>query len=147
MLQSGMMDGDASVKLFVSLFGRSTIMAHTKCLFLLISITALGSLLVSTSYGENSERQALRGSSTRQELPQVDEIQGDRVFTVLPKDAIPAIDNPKFVTGADAGFMNSREPVIGVVFGGQAKAYSVWHLDRHEIVNDRIGDQPIAVTW
>ena len=30
---------------------------------------------------------------------------------------------------------------------GQARAYSAWHLDHHEIVNDRIGKTAIAVTW
>ncbi len=43
--------------------------------------------------------------------------------------------------------MNKNEMVIGVVHDGVAKAYSVWHLDRHEIVNDVVADDPIAVTW
>jgi len=30
---------------------------------------------------------------------------------------------------------------------GQAKAYSTWHLDRHEVVNDYIGETAIAATW
>jgi hypothetical protein len=77
----------------------------------------------------------------------VDRIRGDRVFTVLPRDAIPAIDNPRFVTVDRSVFLKQDEPVIGVVSGGIAKAYSVWHLDRHEIVNDDLGKLPVAVTW
>ena len=43
--------------------------------------------------------------------------------------------------------MSDDEPVLGVVVGRDARAYSLWHLDRHEIVNDTIGKLPIAVTW
>ncbi|MBI2882481.1 MAG: DUF3179 domain-containing protein [Candidatus Methylomirabilis oxyfera] len=31
--------------------------------------------------------------------------------------------------------------------GKVAKAYSLWQLNHHEIVNDRIGTLPVAVTW
>ena len=37
--------------------------------------------------------------------------------------------------------------IIGVVLDGEARAYSIWHLDRHEVVNDRLGETPIAATW
>jgi hypothetical protein len=43
--------------------------------------------------------------------------------------------------------MQDDELVIGVNDGTEAKAYSTWLLDNHEIVNDVIGNTPIAVTW
>ena len=63
------------------------------------------------------------------------------------KDGIPAIDQPRFValdeyTGAD-----DSEPVIGVTIGGQSRAYPLRILIWHEIVNDRLGGVPIAVTY
>ena len=79
--------------------------------------------------------------------PQV--IDGEQVYQVLPQDAIPAIYNPEFVTGKKAGrIMASWEPVMGIVGpGGTAVAYSTWHLDRHEIVDDVVDGLPLAVTW
>lgn len=74
-------------------------------------------------------------------------IDGDAVLRGLPKDAIPAISNPRFVRGDRAPYMQPGEYVIGIVIDGQAKAYSLWHLNGHEIVNDRIGDRSFAVTW
>ena len=74
-------------------------------------------------------------------------IDGDAVVQVLPKDAIPAIDGPRFVHATDATFMRDDEIVIGVTDGTDAKAYSTWLLDGHEIVNDTIGSTPISVTW
>ncbi len=83
--------------------------------------------------------------------PMQEERIGDgTMVTVLPPDAIPALTNPVFLSRAEAGpMMADDEPVIGLVdpVSGQAKAYSLWHLDRHEIVNDRLGGKPIAVTW
>lgn len=83
----------------------------------------------------------------RSELPRVTEIENDRVHRLLAPDAIPSIDAPRFVRASDAKFMDDDEPVVGVVIGGVAKAYSTWHLDHHEIVNDTIASTPLAVTW
>ena len=40
-----------------------------------------------------------------------------------------------------------EEPLLVVVDGGEARAYSTWHLDNHEIVNDYINGKAITVTW
>ena len=62
-----------------------------------------------------------------------------------PKDGIPAIDQPKFVTGSESSFADD-ETVIGVYYQNIAKAYPYKILNWHEIVNDTIGDLPITVT-
>ncbi|MBI4328481.1 MAG: DUF3179 domain-containing protein [Chloroflexi bacterium] len=70
------------------------------------------------------------------------------ILTVLPPDAIRAILTPEFVSVAEADrWMDPDEPVISVVVKGEARAYSIAHLSRHEIVNDTVGGKPIAVTW
>ena len=74
-------------------------------------------------------------------------IDGDPVMRGLPKDAIPAIDEPIFVRADRATFMKDDEYVIGVFDGTTAKAYSTWHLNGHEIVNDTLGSAAITVTW
>ena len=75
-------------------------------------------------------------------------IAGDDVYKLLPVGGIPAIDEPEFVTGDAADRqMKADEPVLGVVIDGQARAYSLWHLDAHEIVNDELAGTAIAATW
>ena len=65
-----------------------------------------------------------------------------------PKDGIPAIDEPRFTTGARASeWLDPREPVIVVQLNDTAKAYPLQILMWHEIVNDIIDHQPIAVTF
>lgn len=74
--------------------------------------------------------------------------EADTMYTVLPPDAIPAIREPAHVTGEAAkAQMTPDEPVIGVAVGDDAVCWSTWHLDRHEIVNDRAGGRAIAATW
>ncbi len=87
------------------------------------------------------------GEVKKSDLPSVKHIDGDRVWSLAKPDAIPSIDEPEFVRAADADFMDDEELVLGIVGEGVAKAYSLWHLDRHEIVNDRLGKTPIAATW
>jgi hypothetical protein len=75
-------------------------------------------------------------------------IDGEPVVQLLPVDSVSSVDEPRMVPAAEAGeFMRDDEMVIGVADGNQARAYSTWHLDHHEIVNDRLGETPIAATW
>ena len=70
------------------------------------------------------------------------------IITLLPRDAIPSIDNPTFYSVEEANEEYVLEElVLGVVIDGDARAYSTNLLDSHEIVNDVVGGQPIAVTW
>ena len=55
---------------------------------------------------------------------------------------------PEFLSGEEAAAqMSPDEMVMGILVGGEARAYSLWHLDAHEIVNDTIAGTPIAATW
>jgi hypothetical protein len=70
------------------------------------------------------------------------------IVTLLPRDAIPAIDNPRFLAAVEADeYYDPDELVMGVVFNGDARAYSVPFLSNREIVNDTVGGVKIAVTW
>jgi hypothetical protein len=63
------------------------------------------------------------------------------------KDGIPALDHPHVLPVRQVGFLKAREPVIELVTHGQARAYPLQILIWHEIVNDRIGGLPVAVTF
>jgi hypothetical protein len=64
------------------------------------------------------------------------------------KDGIPAIDEPKFVSVEEADeWLEDREPVIELELEGDARAYPIQILIWHEIVNDTVAGQPVAVTF
>jgi hypothetical protein len=64
-----------------------------------------------------------------------------------PKDGIPAILNPKFVRSQEADFLADNDQVVGLAKGGEAKAYPLRIMNWHEIVDDRVGGVPLAVTY
>ena len=65
-----------------------------------------------------------------------------------PRDGIPALVDPKFVSAAEARrFLSDSDEVLGVVESGKAKAYPIKILTHHEVVNDEVGGRPIAVTY
>ena len=64
-----------------------------------------------------------------------------------PKDGIPSIDNPVFATVLDSQFMSDSDTVIGLEINGQAKAYPLFILVWHEIVNDKVGGLPVSITY
>ncbi len=104
----------------------------------LVILSAVAGLLLGTA--ANAQRRPV----------QEERIADGVMVSILPPDAIPALTKPVFLPRTEADrLMCDDEPVLGLVdpVTGQAKAYSLWHLDRHEIVNDQLGGKPIAVTW
>jgi len=65
-----------------------------------------------------------------------------------PRDGIPPIDEPSYVSQDEAeDFLSDREPVLVVEQSGEARAYPLQILVWHEIVNDELEGRPIAVTY
>jgi hypothetical protein len=72
----------------------------------------------------------------------------DGMVTLLPRDAIPAILDPRpLLAPARAAGLRDDARVLGVALGGEAHAYPIAFLSWHEIVNDVVGGRPIAATW
>jgi hypothetical protein len=75
----------------------------------------------------------------------------------IGKDSIRAIDKPVFVKpddrrlwanwGAASADEISSLLVLGFVDEGEARAYPVRLLDRHELVNDTVAGKPVTVGW
>lgn len=65
-----------------------------------------------------------------------------------PKDGIPALTDPEFVSAEEADkFLISWDRILGIVEDGVAKAYPVKILNYHELVNDTIADKPVLISW
>ncbi len=92
---------------------------------------------------------AVATASAQRPKPKVyGEFKGDKMYTLLPPDGIPAIMNPEYVTGKEAAAqMSANEPVMGLSSADDAVCFSTWQLDHHEIVNDVFNGTAIAATW
>ena len=91
------------------------------------------------SYSEQNNNEA-----TKQIVP-LDQI----VSGGPPRDGIPSIDKPKFVSSEEASsnFLQGSDLVIGLEINGDVRAYPLKILVWHEIINDAVGGTPVAVTY
>lgn len=81
-------------------------------------------------------------------LPPPPAVDPGFIVTVLPRDSIRAIDDPQLEPATlAASEMDPDERVIGLVINGDARAYPIPILSSHEIVNDVVGGEPMAITW
>lgn len=80
----------------------------------------------------------------------------DLVVRAMARDGVRVLSEPPAMSPAEVDRWNEEERgkllvpddrVIGVVFGGEARAYSLRLMRWHEVVNDVVGGEPIAVTY
>ena len=74
---------------------------------------------------------------------------GEAFHGLLPyraKDAKLALVRPVFVRAEEAQ-LAAGVSVVGVGVEGVFRAYPLYVLKNHQIVNDRLGDVPIAASW
>jgi len=108
--------------------------------------------------GESDEAETTTTALVEQGLPirpsplaveyEFEELQSEIQDGGPPKDGIPSIDEPKFLTADEADEnLDDRAVVFGLVRNGEVKAYPQRILVHHEITNDVIGDESVAVTY
>lgn len=115
--------------------------------------------LVGCNQGERLESQesrarpkavARRGSvnlKTEYDLSNLS-IPEDQIHRLLPRDAIPALTDPKRESVKEATtWLNPDARVIAVKIGGDVLGVPLQILNYHEIANVTVGGKPIAVTY
>ena len=65
-----------------------------------------------------------------------------------PKDGIPSIDNPRFVSVEEADqWIQDNELVLAIIYKGVKRVYPLQIMVWHEIVNDVIAGDPMLITY
>ena len=65
----------------------------------------------------------------------------------LEHDLFLSVTDPKTVAAAEARHVRPEDEVFGVVVGGRARAYPIYMIAYHHVVNDVIRGIPVAVTY
>lgn len=103
-------------------------------------------------------RQPLPDSSPRQDVPSALSDRFDARFEPLvdpagiksggpPPEGIPTIDQPCYVPAAQVDYLSDSAPLMAVEISGDARAYPLGILTRHELVNDAVGGVPVTVSY
>ncbi len=74
-------------------------------------------------------------------------IPKDQIHTLLPRDAIPALTDPKRERVAEAKWLPDDARIVAVTVGDQTLGVPLRVLDWHEVVNTTLGGEPVAVTY
>lgn len=114
---------------------------------LLISLSVSLIFLISFIFLSTEEEKNIFKISLGQEIKHT--VPLDKIVSGgPPQDGIPSIDSPKFQSVQEADeILEDSEFVLGLNINGDIRAYPLQILVWHEIVNDVVGDQPVAVTY
>ncbi len=121
--------------------------SRTRLSFVLfISMILCSSFCIAVDQKDNKKASIWKGWKTNTEKRT---IELDELMSGGPgKNGIPSINKPEFVEIASLwGSLAANEPVISIAIEGNAKAYPLQILMWHEIVNDKLSEVPITVTF
>lgn len=62
-------------------------------------------------------------------------------------DGIPDLRSPPTLAAADADYLAPRDRVFGVSINGEHRAYPLRIMNPHEMANDTLGGEPIALAY
>ncbi len=68
------------------------------------------------------------------------------VLQYRAKDAKLALVRPSFISATEAS-LPAGVSVVGVSVNGEHRAYPLYVLKNHQVVNDQLGGVPIAASW
>lgn len=73
--------------------------------------------------------------------------QRDKVMLTKGRHEYVPLENPAFISAAQATYLADDELVLGLSFAGEERAYPLRLMTWHHIANDTVGQRPIAVTF
>ena len=98
------------------------------------STFVLVSLLASTGGAEEPEKTVTGGEAFH------------GILQYRAKDAKLALVRPSFIGAAEVN-LPAGVSVVGVSANGEHRAYPLYVLKNHQVVNDQLGGVPIAASW
>jgi hypothetical protein len=115
-------------------------------LILIISAMNINSVSVANSITNTG---SINKTSTAEKKEENNIVPLDQIVSGgPPPDGIPSIDKPKFISIQEADkYLEDSELVLGLNINGDIRAYPLQILVWHEIVNDKVGGIPVAVTY
>lgn len=99
---------------------------------------------------QREDRVLLRGGSAESDHFDITEfrLNPNQLNFGLGREAFQALIEPAFDRPGDAGVqVADHTRVLGVVIQGEAKAYPINILRRHEVVNDTVGGRPVFAAY
>ena len=65
----------------------------------------------------------------------------------VPPDGIPDLQDPPVLAADEAAYLSDEERVFGLSINGEHRAYPLRIVNPHEMVNDTLVGEPVALSW
>lgn len=118
---------------------------------LITSLTCVFLYVQNAVSSENDEFQRVNrpGSVNLEQEYSIENLQipKEQIHTLLPRDAIPALTDPKMEPASKASWLPDDARIIVVTVGRETIGVPLRVLDWHEIVNTTVGGRAVAVTY
>ena len=69
------------------------------------------------------------------------------VWGGVPRDGIPDLTDAPVIPASEVNYINPDDRVFGVSINGEHRAYPLRILNAHEMANDVVGGEPIALAY
>lgn len=80
--------------------------------------------------------------------PELYRLQPGELVLAASVEDIPSIQTEEsYFVQSEKADLEDTDLVVGLLIGSRSRAYPVRLLSLHEVINDRVGDRAIAVTW
>lgn len=110
-----------------------------------LGLAAAAAVGVRAAFGQEFWSSLVFGASPSSRL---DQFAGNVISGGPPKDGIPPIERPKYVSAAEADkFLQRDDVVFGLDYRGEVKAFPQIILVWHEIVNEEVAGEKLSVTY
>lgn len=96
---------------------------------------------------QETSRNDVPTTEAKTPMPIAPDIQVEALWDGRQIVPFKALDAPKMVKAAEADFLDDDEYVLGVTVNGESRAYPTRFIWWHHVINDAVGDVPIAVTY
>jgi Protein of unknown function (DUF3179) len=71
----------------------------------------------------------------------------DIYYGGIPKNGIEALVNPPMVSPLKAHYLRDDDEIAGLTIDGESHAFPLRILNYHEVINTKIGNQSVAITY
>jgi len=123
-----------------------------------LAVTSLATLAVSSVVGSSAEPEPEEKPFAQVQRPGSVDIESEydldgllipkeEIHTLLPRDAIPALTDPKLVRVDGVDWLTDEDRIIDVTIGDESVAVPIKILNFHEVANMTIAGEPIAATY
>ena len=104
-----------------------------------------------TTVSASDKQESVESEANLESPPRLPETQPPAGLPIIlwgKRDHFPVIRRPQYLTAEQGNRAMARdEPVLGLVIGEEARAYSTNQLNEHEMVLDTIAGTPVLVSY